>query len=242
MDIGIPIQKYNISTINRSLYNDDFLKNLITKLTNKINERNLENKITKIESDYLDKLNKLELFCQNNNEINFIQNKNSLIIIQKELDIIKLLSKYTLQNKNLDYNFFTKCLYTLLNLSEVLRIRLGQKEFNINKNKTSDMINRCSYKFCSYQHTCNYNYNNTYRNLCYQDHYVHHMVSSDIRIIISYINSKYQNNNIILKSEEILKTINTLNYVISHMEVELRNKSLYLSNEEIDKCHFIKNK
>lgn len=242
MDIAIPIQKYNISTINKSLYNDDFLKNLITKLTNKINERNLENKITKIESDYLDKLNNLELFCKNNEEINLIQNKNSLIIIQKELDIIKLLSKYTLQNKNLDYNFFTKCLYTLLNLSEVLRIRLGQKEFNINKNKTSDMINRCSYKFCSYQHTCNYNYNNTYKNLCYQDHYVHHMVSSDLRIIISYINSKYQNNNIILKSEEILKTINTLNYVISHMEVELRNKSLYLSNEEIDKCHFIKNK
>ena len=130
MDIAIPIHKYNISTINKSLYNDDFLKNLITKLTNKINERNLENKITKIESDYLDKLNKLELFCKNDEEINLIQNKNSLIIIQKELDIIKLLSKYTLQNKNLDYNFFTKCLYTLLNLSEVLRIRLGQKEFN----------------------------------------------------------------------------------------------------------------
>jgi hypothetical protein len=68
------------------------------------------------------------------------------------------------------------------------------------------------------------------------------MVSSDLKIIINYINNKYQNNNIILKSEEILKTINTLNYVISHMESELRNKCLYLSNNEIEKFHFIKNK
>jgi len=234
--------KFTISKINKSLYNEDYLKNLINKLTTKINEKNIDNKITKIEFDYFEKLKNLELFCLNKEEINKINNKNSLEIIQKELEIIKLLSKYTLQNKNLDYSFFTNSLNVLLNLSEILRNRLEQKEFNILKNKSSDMINRCSYKFCSYQHNCNYNYNNTYKNLCYQDHYVHNMVSSDLKIIINYIDNKYQNNNIILKSEEILKTINTLNYVISHMENELKNKSLYLTNLEIDKCHFIKNK
>jgi len=234
--------KYSISSINKSLYNDEFLKILINKLSSKMNEKTIENKITKIESDYLEKLKKLELFCLNNDEINQINNKNSLEIIQKELEIIKLLSKYTLQNKNLDYTFFTNSLYTLLNLSETLRNRLGQKEFIIVKNISSDIINRCSYKFCSYQHICNYNYNNTYKNLCYQDHYVHNMVSSDLKIIINYINIKYKNNNIILKSEDILKTINTLNYVISHMEIELRNKCLYLAKDEIEKNHFIKNK
>ena len=234
--------KFYISKINKLLYNEDYLKNLINKLTTKINEKNIENKISLIETDYLEKLKNLELFCDNKEEINLINKKNSLEIIQKELEIIKLLSKYTLQNKNLDYNFFTKSLDTLLNLSEILRNRLDQKEFNLIKNKSFDIINRCSYKFCSYQHNCNYNYNNNYKNLCYQDHYVHNMVSSDLKIIINYINNKYVNNNIILKSEEILKTINTLNYVISHMENELKNKSLYLTSIEIEKCHFIKNK
>ena len=214
----------SISKNNIALYNDDYLQNLINKLKIKMKEINIENKIDQIESEYLDKLKKLEIFCNNEDEHKLITNKNSLEIIQKELDIIKLLSKYTLQNKNLDYNFFIKSLNTLLNLSEILRSRLGQKEFNIIK-KTSDIINRCSYKFCSYQHNCNYNYNNTYKNICYQDHYVHNMVSSDLKIIINFINNKYQNNNnIILKSEEILKTINTLNSI------------------DINKCHFIKNK
>ena len=234
--------KYSISSINKLLYNDDYLKLLINKLKTKINEKKIENKILKIELDYSEKLKQIELFCSNNNEIELIKNKNSLDIIKKELEIINLLSKYTLQNKNLDYNFFIICLNTLLILSEILRNRLGQKEFNIVKNKTYEIINRCSYKFCSYQHTCNYNYNNNLKNLCYQDHYVHNMVSSDLKIIINYINNKYQNNNIILKSEEILKTINTLNYVISHMENELKNKCLYALPHEIDQYHFIKNK
>jgi hypothetical protein len=233
---------FNISSINIKLYTNDFLNLLINKLKTKINEKNIEYKINKIELDYNEKLKKLELFYNNKNEIEIISNKNSLEIIQKEMEIIKLLSKYTLQNKYLDYNFFIKSLYILLKLSEILRKRLGQNELNISKNKNEDNIYRCSYKFCLYKHLCNYNYNINIKKLCYQDHYVHNMVSSDLKIIIDYINNKYNNNNVILKTEEILKTINTLNYVISHMETELKNKCLYVPPNEIEIYHYIKNK
>ena len=233
-------KKYKISLLNKSNYNDEYLKSLINKLTNKINEKTIQYKINEIENTYLKKIELLELFCFNDDLVKSFQTKNSLEIIQKELEIIQLLSKYTLQNKNLDYKFFIKCLNTLLYFSEILKERLGQKDFKLIKK--SNVISRCSYKFCSYEHTCNYNYNTNIKNLCYQDHYVHNMVSSDLNIILSYIDNKYENNNIILKSEEILKTINTLNYVVNHMENELRNKCLYIPKNEIDKYHFIKNK
>ena len=71
-----------------------------------------------------------------------------------------------------------------------MRLRLGQKEINNDKNQdpTQSTITRCSYKFCSYQDSCTYNYNLKTKNLCYQDHYVHNMVSSDLKILLNYIN------------------------------------------------------
>ena len=66
----------SISNNNKSLYTNEFLKILINKLKSKLNEKTIENKISKIESDYYDKLNKLELFCSNEEEIqNIIKKK-----------------------------------------------------------------------------------------------------------------------------------------------------------------------
>jgi hypothetical protein len=223
--------------------NQNKINDYVNKLLNKHDEKNLENKISQIEKDYNDKLKNLENLCKNTNDIDKLTTKGSLIILQKELEIIKLLTKYTLQNKNLDYKFFTACLKILLKLSETLRLRLGQKELiheKINKNDSS--LYRCSYKFCSYQDNCSYNYNAKTKNLCYQDHYVHNMVSADLKILIDYINQKYEHNNLILHNKEILKTINTLSYVISHMELELRTKCLYSPENEWENFHVIKNK
>ena len=134
-----------------------------------------------------------------------------------------------------------KSLNILLDLSETLRIRLGQKELIID-NKDVNIITRCSYKFCSYKYNCTYNYNSNIKNLCYQNHYVHNMVSADLKILIKYINNKYKLNTIILHNKDILKTINTLSFVINHMESELKTKCLYLPKPEWDKSHVIKYK
>lgn len=224
----------------------DKLNDFINKLSNKLDEKNVEIKIDQIEKEYINKLKEIEIICKNQLFVNEIKKSNSLNILQKELEIIKLLTKYTLQNKNIDYIFFKNCLNILLNLSETLRIRIGQKEINHDKQnelkqgiKDDIIISRCSYKFCSYQENCSYNYNIKTKNLCYQDHYVHNMVSADLKILINYINAK---NNFVLHNKEILKTINTLSFVIGHMELELRTKCLYLTEAEWESCHFIKNK
>ena len=221
------------------------LNDLISKLSKKSEEKNIEFKVLQLENEYQNKLKETEELCNNPEEITKIYNQNSLYILQKELDIIRLLTKYTLQNKNIDYNFFISCLNILLNLSEVLRIRLGQKEITHDKQKQNkyndNSIYRCSYKFCSYKDTCKYNYDLKTKNLCYQDHYVHHMVSADLKILLEYIKTK-SNDATFLHNKEVLKTINTLSFVIGHMESELKTKCIYLEEKDWNSCHYIKNK
>ena len=217
------------------------LEQFIEKLKDNNKEKNIESKVTQLEIEYSNKLKDLEKLCSNMNDITVIKQDYSLNILQKELDIIKLLTKYSLLNNNLDYNFFMKSLSILLDLSETLRLRLGQKEIIID-NKDPNTITRCSYKFCSYKDNCTYNYNLKSKNLCYQNHYVHNMVSADLKILINYINNKYNSDMVIMHNKDILKTINTLSFVINHMESELKTKCLYLPKSEWNKCHVIKYK
>jgi hypothetical protein len=243
---------YELTWFNNSLIpdisNHPRITEYIKKLSNKIEEKNVENKINQIEQDYKDKLYEIGILCKTPKDIVILCKKSSLLILQKELDIIKLLTKYTLLNKTLDYTFFIECLNILLSLSETLRIRLSQKEIHSAKihnkyvEKQEGIITRCSYKFCSYQDNCTYNYNLKTKSLCYQDHYVHNMVSFDLKILLEYIKQKYESTKVILHNKEILKTINTLSYVISHMELELRTKCLYIPENEWELCHVIKNK
>ena len=216
---------------------------------------NIETKIEEMEVDFLSKMYEIKNTFENN-DINLIySSKNSLEILQKELEIVKLISKYSLQNNKLELIFITSCLKYLLTLSEILRNRIKQqplnmkKGFNNNSNSTNTNINtnknnnisRCSYKFCNYKEECTYNYNlNKKNNSCYQDHYVHNMVSHDVESLIYYIeNNNNNSNNSITHNKEILKTINTLSFVIGHMEGELRAKCLYNDPKDWEKYHYI---
>ena len=217
----------------------------IELLKKNTNEKNIENKILSIEVEYQQKILEIETLYKSPEEILKIKSKSSLVILQKELDIIKLFTKYALQNKVLEYNFFMNCLNLLLELSEILRMRLGQPELQLEKLPIINneiIITRCSYKFCSYHDNCVYNYNLKSKNLCYQDHYVHNMVSLDLKILQQFIKQKYEHNENIVHNKEILKTINTLSFVIGHMEIELRTKCLYLPESEWEQFHIIKNK
>jgi hypothetical protein len=227
--------KYFNTTIN---YDNKIINELLNKLNN--NQNTVQNKVIQIEADYQIKLKEIEELCVNLYKIKKLKEYNSLKILQKELDVIKLLTKYSLQNNQLNYSFFMNSLNLLFSLSETLRIRLGQKEINVEKKTYSDdNISRCSYKFCNFKDACNYNYNKS-KNMCYQDHYVHNMVSADLKILMDYIEQKYGDSKIVLHNKEILKTINTLSFVINHMESELKSKCLYLQENEIESCHFTK--
>lgn len=235
---------YNDYSLKNEVITQQKMKEYINKLSNKTEDKTIEIKINQIEKEYQNKLIEIEELCKKSNEIVILKSKSSLIILQKELDIIKLITKYTLQNKNINYDFIMNCLNILLELSETLKNRLGQKDFNHDKMQvsTENTISRCSYKFCCYQDNCSYNYNFKIKNLCYQDHYVHNMVSADLRILIDYVKSKYEDTKIVSHNKEILKTINTLSFVIDHMEKELRNKCMYIPESEWESCHILKNK
>jgi len=232
---SVPINFEN-DTLNKYI---EIIKN---NINNNITEDNIiENKVIQIESDYLIKLKELELCCNNSVEINSYKNKNSLVILQKEVEIIKLLTKYSLQNNTLNYNFFLDTLNFLFQLSEILRLRINQKEIIHDNKFINNSISRCSYKFCNYKDSCVYNYNTKNKSQCYQDHYVHRMVSADLNILIDYIKSKNEDNeDYIVPNKEILKSINTLSFVINHMESELRAKCMYIDESEWDKNHYVK--
>lgn len=244
-DLYISMTEYQFTWYNKYLNtktscNTETINKLKKILNNNNNQNTVQNKVIQIESEYQIKLKEIEELCTNNEKIEKIKEENSLKILQKELDIIKLLTKYSLQNNQLNYTFCINSLKLLFILSETLRIRLDQNEINVEKkNYPDDNISRCSYKFCNFKDSCNYNYNKT-KNMCYQDHYVHNMVSVDLKILIDYIEQKYGDTKVVLHNKEILKTINTLSYVINHMENELKSKCLYLLENEIESCHFIK--
>jgi hypothetical protein len=201
------------------------------KLKLKNNENLILKEIDNKENVYLNKINELE-HKDNNDIIDEYKTLSSLHILEKENDLIELLTKYTLENNIRNYNLIVKGLELLFSLSEILRLRLKQDEIK-HDNKFNKIITRSSYKFCNYKENCKFNYDNNNKNKCFQDHYVHNMVSSDILILIKYIN---ENNN----DKEIIKTLNTLNFVINHMVSELKNKCMY----SLDKCedyHIINN-
>jgi len=233
---------YNTFYDNKSkmIIEDDLFNKLLNTLKNQTNQNSVQIKVNQLETEYQYKLKEIELLCNNVDNIEIVKKENSLKILQKELDVIRLLTKYSLQNNQLNYTFFMNALKLLYNLSESLRNRIGQKEILIEKkNYTDDNISRCSYKFCNFKDSCNYNYNKT-KNLCYQDHYVHNMVSADLKVLMDYIEQKYGNDQVVAHNKEILKTINTLAFVINHMESELKSKCMYLQENEIESYHFVK--
>ena len=220
--------KKDILSINLDKY-----INLFNKIEKPIN---IKDKLLNIEEDYNNKILNYKKNFKHNNFINKFINLTSLEILTKMVDIIKLLSKYSLKNNNLEYNFFINSLKTLLKLSNILKNRLKQPELQ-HKNYDIKTIPRCSYKFCSFKESCSYNYNKK-NNHCYQDHYVHNMVSHDIEVLISFIQNKYNKKSKIKPNKEILKSINTLSYVINHMENELKSRCIYLEEKDWDKHHF----
>ena len=200
---------------------------------------NFKNKIDKIELSFNHNIKQLNDDGKNINQfIQKIKNKTSLEILQKEAEIIRLLSKYSLQNNNMNYDFFYNTIKLLINLSNLLRDKLKQPILKHTNYDINEFIPRCSYKFCNFKGSCGYNYN-VKSSICYQDHYVHNMVSADLNVLIEYI-KLFKNENKLIHNKEILKSINTLSFVINHMEKELKSKCLYQNKSDWDKFHFTK--
>ena len=115
---------------NDAFFNKSIIDSINPETVNLINStkntNNIEHKIEEQEIDYIGNLDKIKQAFNTGNIGLKYKNNNSLEIIQREYDIIKLISKYALQNNKLDYSFIIPCLKYILVLSEILRIRLNQ--------------------------------------------------------------------------------------------------------------------
>ena len=231
----------SINDFTQTFYNNKIIDIDNTEFINLINTtknlNNIENKIEDNETLYLDKIKEIKETYNIDTLHHQYSNKPSLTIIQKEVELIKLISKYSLQNNKLEFNFIILCLKSLFVLSEILRNRLKLQLIVLSKQNKHTMV-RCSYKFCNFKDSCVYNYNKK-GHCCYQDHYVHNMVSHDISALIMYIESNNNVDEMITHNKEILKSINTLSFVINHMETELRTKCMYTEAKDWESFHYI---
>ena len=225
--------KYYIKKTYNKNYNK-FLNSFSSKKTD-----NLMNKIELLEKNYQIKIKQIKENYKKKNFIEKLNKLSSLEILQTEMELIKILSKYCLENSILEYNFFLNSLILVKKINDILKERLNQPTIEHENDDIKLGIPRCSYKFCNFKASCSYNYNNNKKNICYQDHYVHNMISADINILLKYININNSNGNI-THNKEILKSINTLCYVINHMENELKDKCMYLDKSEWESFHVTK--
>ena len=192
---------------------------------------NTIDEIDKIDEQYINKINQIKNITNNSFELNKLLQQNSLDLIKEELLLIKLFSKYSLQQTNYEKSFLIKILNLLYTISNELSNRINQCEI-IHKDRKDKQIIRCSYKFCNFKSDCNYYYKHK---KCNSNHFVHNMVSADIKMLLNFLNNKTEKE--FINNKEVIKSINTILYVISHMETELSNSCRYEPKENWEKFH-----
>jgi hypothetical protein len=230
---------YNIFDNNNSEYNVKFIN--VTNIDNVINN-----------SIDINKLNYNSNFSINNElivkkihdilEKNIDSYQNHYELIREQNLISAYLDKYILQNNIISKSFVVKILDWLLDTAILLsrKLNLEPQYHNITNLIGLQNIPRCSYKFCSFKENCTYNYDTT-KNGCYSDHYVYNMLTADIKVIKDYIIQNHPNDEKITYNKELLKCINTLNFVIKHMYDEYNVICMTIDPSQYNK-YFVNNK
>jgi hypothetical protein len=164
---------------------------------------------------------------------------NSLQLLDHEYFLIQYISKhiqqYNIRTNNID--MYIKYLTWISEASLILSNRL--KLSKINKEFTGDLIKR-TYDFCPHRSNCQINYGKK-KGKCCAPHYVHNIVHNDILMMIKYF-EKNRNNSVFAFDQElfkVLKQINTIQFVINQMYIELSTfkNTLLNNNNDIEKFH-----
>jgi len=162
---------------------------------------------------------------------------NSLTLLDYQYFLIQYISKHIQQYKiisqniSMYINFLSWIRDASLLLSNRLKLPLIKKEFN------GELIKR-TYDFCPHRSNCQINYGKK-KGKCCAPHYVHNLVYNDICILIKYLDKN--NNKLFAFDQElfkILKQVNTIQFVINQMYLELSSFKSNLPNQQnIEKYH-----
>jgi hypothetical protein len=187
--------------------------------------------IEKIEKEYIDKINQIKELNGDDEKTEELLKLSSLDLLKEEYALVKLFSKYSLQQNDYDVKFLLKILNLLYVISNELAERIKQQKITHKKRKDRDIM-RCSYKFCNFKSNCKYHYG---KKKCNSDHFVHNMVSADLDNLIDFFQNKTEKE--FTSNKEVIKSINTILYVISHMESELSDSCRYESEDKWKSFH-----
>jgi hypothetical protein len=167
------------------------------------------------------------------------EQQNSLQLLDNSYFLIQYISKhiqqYKIQLSNL--NKYIRYLEWIRDASIILSNRL--KLPKVTKEFTGDLIKR-TYDFCPHRSNCQINYGKK-KGVCCAPHYVHNLVCSDINMTIKYIEKYKQSSSFMFDTEvfKILKQINTIQFVINQMFIELSSFKTNCNNiqNDIEKFH-----
>jgi hypothetical protein len=167
------------------------------------------------------------------------ESMNSLQLLDYEYFLIQYISKhiqqYNVRNENI--GMYINFLSWIRDASLILSNRL--KLPKINKEFMGDLIKR-TYDFCPHRSNCQINYGKK-KGKCCAPHYVHNIVYSDVMMMIKYFEKNKDNTVFVFDQElfKILKQINTIQFVINQMFIELSTfKNTLLNNSnDIEKFH-----
>jgi len=138
------------------------------------------------------------------------------------------------KNEEIDYDLHLPRIHWIGEVSKYFSNKYNLK-FSFHKVKMtidSKSIPRSSYKFCEYSNECTYNYDPESKDKCHSQHFVHNILYADILSLYQYLLIG-KTTNIMLDINEILKSINTISFVINHMYEEIYLLSMYNPNRTI---------
>ena len=167
------------------------------------------------------------------------ESMDSLQLLDHEYFLIQYISKHIQQYNLLSQNIPTYINYLswIKDASLLLANRL--KLPKIAKEFTGDLVKR-TYDFCPHRSNCQNNYGKK-KGKCCAPHYVHNVVHYDVSMMIKYL-EKNQVNTVFAFDHElfkVLKQINTIQFVINQMFIELSTFKNNISNHanDIEKFH-----
>jgi hypothetical protein len=225
----------------------DSNNNSIISLENKFRINAIISSADIIEDKVYQKLDYRTNFSVDNEDVNDEVSKivkykpsesvNSLILLDNEYFLIQYISKHIQQYKIKVDNIpkYIKYLTWISEASDILSNRL--KLPKIVKPYNGDLIKR-TYDFCPHRSNCQINYG-TKKGKCCAPHYIHNLVTYDLNMLIKYLEKNKEGGAFVFEQEvfKILKHINTVQFIINQMYLELASFKNNVINNEIEKYH-----
>ena len=136
------------------------------------------------------------------------------------------------KNEEIDYELHLPRIHWIGEVSKYFSNKYNLKfSFHrVKMNVDSKSIPRSSYKFCEYGNECVFNYDPDSKDKCHSQHFVHNILYADIISLYQYLLIG-KTSQVHLDINEILKSINTISFVINHMYEEIYLLSLYNPNK-----------